>query len=933
MTSSRTDALSLGAIAILDGSARSRTGFLTNAAHDEYVTEVMADDPIGFWKMDETSGTTLANSATKDGGAADDLTLIPGTGGTLDASMTHAGVTYKGVDFDYGDGNIAVATEASAWLPQDWPYCLECVMKWDSETDGVIMRLTMDDEAGSPYYGGGGEAYETKLYTLSSERIGFTSKDGSTSGGNSTTTDIFDDGDVIHVFMRCLEPTYAGHENNHLYINGVYIRRIPSKDVFGGDYGYSQLQIGARYNDSLSVVSESNSIIGLAAVYDVDVPGVRVQAHAAALKKHYDFELQGSATTVSAFAGYSGYAIESDGTAANHALGGDPPDDSTSPQSAGSILDDLSRREGTWGNREPDYPSGGTGRTQGRDYTIIMGVSRDAYTDADVIIANNSSLTHANSVNQTFLPWVPYLRDVDDGIRVEIQADDTVRFTHVDMTVDSTDTITNTDTTIIAVRFDGGGGASYEAMAIFINGEDKQENTSIWPNTGYNGATSGGVTTAMASAELDADGFDGRAGPFMFFPTALSDAEILDLSEKMLEEEGDPGDPPGGGSNNPPTGSVTISGTVTEDQVLTASNDLADDDGLGAISYQWKRGGSAIGGATNTTYTLVQADVGSTITVTASYTDDGGTDENVTSAATSAVSNVNDPPTGGVTISGTPTEDQTLTAANTLADEDGLGAISYQWKRGGSAIGGATSSTYTLTQAEVGLAITVTASYTDLQGTAESVTSSATSAVANVNDPPTGSVTISGTAQEDATLTAANTLADEDGLGSISYQWKRGGVAISGATASTHTLTQADVGSTITVTASYTDLQGTAESATSGATASVANVNDPPTGTVSFSGLAIQGVELAAANTLADEDGIGTISYQWKRGGVAISGATASTYTLVSADVGSTITLTASYTDQQGTAESVTSAPSEEVLAAPSETLTLPLTSALALET
>ena len=176
-------------------------------------------------------------------------------------------------------------------------------------------------------------------------------------------------------------------------------------------------------------------------------------------------------------------------------------------------------------------------------------------------------------------------------------------------------------------------------------------------------------------------------------------------------------------------------------------------------------------------------------------------------------------------------------------------------------------------------------------------------------------------------------FADEDGLGSISYQWKRGGVAISGATASTHTLTQADVGSTITVTASYTDLQGTAESATSGATASVANVNDPPTGTVSFSGLAIQGVELAAANTLADEDGIGTISYQWKRGGVAISGATASTYTLVSADVGSTITLTASYTDQQGTAESVTSSPSEEVLAAPSETLTLPLTSALALET
>jgi hypothetical protein len=62
---------------------------------------------------------------------------------------------------------------------------------------------------------------------------------------------------------------------------------------------------------------------------------------------------------------------------------------------------------------------------------------------------------------------------------------------------------------------------------------------------------------------------------------------------------------------------------------------------------------------------------------------------------------------------------------------------------------------------------------------------------------------ITGTATEDQTLTAVVT--DEDGLGTISYQWKRAGAVISGATASTHTLTQADVGKAITVTASYTD--------------------------------------------------------------------------------------------------------------------------------
>ena len=84
-----------------------------------------------------------------------------------------------------------------------------------------------------------------------------------------------------------------------------------------------------------------------------------------------------------------------------------------------------------------------------------------------------------------------------------------------------------------------------------------------------------------------------------------------------------------------------------------------------------------------------------------------------------------------------------LTAANTLADEDGLGAITYTWKADGSTVG--TGATYTLTQAEVGKTITVEASYTDGQGTNELVSSAATAAVTNVNDAPTGSVTIDNT--------------------------------------------------------------------------------------------------------------------------------------------------------------------------------------------
>ena len=97
-----------------------------------------------------------------------------------------------------------------------------------------------------------------------------------------------------------------------------------------------------------------------------------------------------------------------------------------------------------------------------------------------------------------------------------------------------------------------------------------------------------------------------------------------------------------------------------------------------------------------------------------------------------------------------------------------------------------------------------------------------------MNDWPTGSVTVSGTATENATLTVVtSTISDEDGLGEFSYQWLRDGTDISGAAASTYTLAQADVGAAISIRASYTDGGGTAESVTSSATQTI--ISSAPT--------------------------------------------------------------------------------------------------------
>ncbi|RZI79798.1 MAG: hypothetical protein EOP38_24410, partial [Rubrivivax sp.] len=152
-----------------------------------------------------------------------------------------------------------------------------------------------------------------------------------------------------------------------------------------------------------------------------------------------------------------------------------------------------------------------------------------------------------------------------------------------------------------------------------------------------------------------------------------------------------------------------------------------------------------------------------------------------------------------------------------------------QWLRDGIAISGATAGNYVLTQSDVGAAITVQASYTDGHGTTESVTSAATASVANLNDAPTGQVLIAGVASQYQTLSVSHTLADADGLGAVSYQWLSNGVPITGATGSTLSLTQTDVGKVITVQASYVDGHGAQELRQGTATGPVANVNDAPT--------------------------------------------------------------------------------------------------------
>ena len=162
-----------------------------------------------------------------------------------------------------------------------------------------------------------------------------------------------------------------------------------------------------------------------------------------------------------------------------------------------------------------------------------------------------------------------------------------------------------------------------------------------------------------------------------------------------------------------------------------------------------------INGATGSTYTLIDSDEGKTVKVEVSFTDNGGSDETLTSAATDVVAAApqpNGPATGAPAITGTARVGETLTAdTSDISDPDGVenAVFAYQWIAGGAEIEGATESNYTLTESEQGMTVQVRVSFTDDARNEEALTSAGTGAVAPVLPPLTVSMTVAAPATHD----------------------------------------------------------------------------------------------------------------------------------------------------------------------------------------
>jgi hypothetical protein len=209
----------------------------------------------------------------------------------------------------------------------------------------------------------------------------------------------------------------------------------------------------------------------------------------------------------------------------------------------------------------------------------------------------------------------------------------------------------------------------------------------------------------------------------------------------------------------------------------------------------------------------------------------------------------------------------------------GTGPLTYQWFDNGTAITGATSSSYTTPAAAStanGSVFTVTVS--NASGTVTSnpatLTVSAGSTTVNPNapliitQPANQTVAVGQTATFSVTATGSATL---------TYQWFKGGVAISGATSSTYTTpatVSGDSGSLFTVTVTNSFGTVTSNPATLTVTTAAAT---PPIITKEPASQTIAVGQTATFTVVAT--GTPTLTYQWYKGGVLIAGATSSSYT------------------------------------------------------
>ena len=746
-----------------------------------------------------------------------------------------------------------------------------------------------------------------------------------------------------------------------------------------------------------------------------------------------------------------------------------------------SFVDNLGTRESRtsqpiWAPRPPNNPATGSpGITGAVQVGQTLSADTSGISDTDVIVAStlayqwivNDGTDDTDIQDATGATYTLGADDEGKAIKVKVSFTDEVRYEE-SLTSAPTATVASQDSSFTATTHDvpeSHDGATEFAFELRFNEE---------PGSGFSYAklrndnaftVTGGSVSNVRRLEPGKNVRweiivtpSGDAAVSVSLPAttdcaaegAICNMRNMKLSSALEFTVSGPGTsnqqtPP---ENSAATGAPTINGTAQVGEILTASTSgISDADGLtnASFTYQWLADDLDISGATGSSYTVVTADAGKVIKVTVSFTDDAGNEESVTSAATAVVTQppltasthdvpeshdgataftfelrfseepgggfsattlrdqaltvsggtitnvrqletgknlkweitlqpsgneevtvillptidcadhgaictgdgrglsvgqailVLGPPnsaaSGAPAINGTAQVGESLTASTSgISDSDGLtnAFFTYQWLADDTAISGATGSSYTVAAGDAGKAITVTVSFTDDDGNAETLTSAATAAV---TQPPMMATFHDGPSSHDGSNAFTFELRfseDIEGLGYTTLQ-EHAFTVTGGSVSNVRRLEPGkNVKWEITVQPSSEAevtiaLNATTDCSAEGAICTSDSrmlsggpelvVPGPPsnsaaTGVPTIGGTAQVGETLAASTSgISDADGLAdvTFTYQWLADDTEISGATGSSHTLAEADAGKAIKVRVSFTDDDGNAENLTS--------------------------
>ena len=373
------------------------------------------------------------------------------------------------------------------------------------------------------------------------------------------------------------------------------------------------------------------------------------------------------------------------------------------------------------------------------------------------------------------------------------------------------------------------------------------------PGTGFE--TLPLVSQAVLSVRIPDDTFAATLPPSL---NGVSGGGALELGQKI-------------------TLTVTFSGTGTDQ------------------TYQWRKGSVDIVGATAVSYIINAAVAGDADTYSVTVTNPGGSSVASVAVTIKALA----PPV--VTSSPSSRTASVGQAVTFTAVASGSYPRTYQWAKNGVAVSGSTGETYTIAAAAIGDAGTYAVTISNSQGSASS---SAASLTVNAAVPP---VLYSGYPRDGSTTQGQNLTLESytnGGSSPFTYQWYKNATAISGATGSQLVFNSIAVADAGTYKAVVTNAAGSVTSRDA-----IVSVTPATAVVITSQPLAVTVTQGQSASFSVSTNNFsypGT--YQWRKDGVAITGATNSGYSINSAALADAGNYTVVITNVAGSATSTAAA-------------------------